>query len=63
MGNMSYCRHENTANDLQDVQEQWWDFDEDTASEYEKRGRKRIVDLVAEMYADFVDEGLIAEED
>lgn len=49
MGNMSYCRHENTANDLQNVVENWHDYDETTANSYERRGRERIINLAREI--------------
>jgi len=58
MSNMSYCRHENTARDLEEVWEQWEDYEEGT-SEYEDSARKRIVYLVEQMFWDFVYEGLI----
>ena len=45
MANMSYCRHENTSCDLRDVVEQWDDFDESEASEYEIEARKIIIKL------------------
>lgn len=54
MGNMSYCRHENTAGDLAEVWELW---DESEKSESEKRGRKRIVELVKEMHEQFEFDG------
>ena len=49
MGNMSYCRHENTYNDLQDVWDKWGDFDEEEASVHERGARKQIIRLVKEM--------------
>lgn len=52
---MSYCRHENTARDLDDVWEQWEDYQ--PGNEYEDRARKRIVRLVAEMHDQFVFDG------
>lgn len=59
MANMSYVRHENTYNDLADVWEQWYDYEEGS-SEYEDRARKNIKALVREMYADFAyDEGWV----
>lgn len=57
MANMSYCRHENTANDLFDVWAQWEDYTEGT-SVYEDKGRRRIIRLVEEMYDQFKWEGL-----
>lgn len=57
MANMSYCRHENTARDLQDVWDGWEDVDPAALSEYEKRGRERIVGLVREMHERFEFDG------
>lgn len=54
MGNMSYCRYENTAKDLKDCVNALWeaDVDEPLSSSYEVRGlrdllyfAKEIVDL------------------
>ena len=54
MANMSYCRYENTAKDLQDCVNALWeaDVDEPLSSSYEERGlrdllyfAKEIVDL------------------
>ena len=54
MGNMSYCRYENTAKDLRDCVNALWeaDVDEPLSSSYEARGlrdllyfAKEIVDL------------------
>jgi hypothetical protein len=56
MPNMSYCRHENTARDLDDVWEQWEDYAPGT-SEYEDRARRRIVEIVCEMHAQFEFDG------
>lgn len=52
MANMSYVRHENTYNDLTDVWERWYDYEEGS-SEYEDRARKGIKELVREMYMAF----------
>ena len=41
--NMSYCRFENTARDLQDCVDNW-DLDED-ASSYEKKGKEELIEL------------------
>jgi hypothetical protein len=43
MGNMSYCRFENTLGDLQDCEEHLFDTEE--LSESEKRARKRLIEL------------------
>lgn len=48
MPNMSYCRMENTARDLDDCVENW-DLDPDTASYEEFQGRKRIFDMAQEI--------------
>ncbi len=47
MSNMSYCRHENTASDLRDVVEKWWDFENE--SSYEIKARKEIIELAREL--------------
>lgn len=58
MGNMSYCRHENTYNDLADVWEEWVDNDEaKSLDEYEKRARRNIAELVSEMHYQFANDG------
>lgn len=44
---MSYCRMENTADDLQDCVENW--ELESRASEYEKKARERIIKLAKEI--------------
>jgi len=43
MANMSYCRFENTSNDLQECVDNW--ELEDDASDYEKRGKEKIIEL------------------
>ncbi len=50
MGNMGYCRFENTASDLEDCQEHL--FDEDL-SEEEERARKRLIEICKEIVADY----------
>ncbi len=47
MGNMSYCRFENTVGDLRDC---WsnWDLDED-ASNYEIKAKINMIELIKEM--------------
>lgn len=52
---MSYCRHKNTLRDLQDVWEQWNDFDEEESSDYEINARKQLVKLINEMAEDLGD--------
>lgn len=53
MGNMSYCRFENTANDLQDC---WENFDDDLSNYYEIRGRKRIIKLACQIAENYGEE-------
>ena len=43
--NMSYCRHENTAKAMEEVINEWDDFDEDNESHYEREGRNAIIEL------------------
>lgn len=52
MATMSYCRFENTANDIADcidaLEENNWDLEymmENASSPYEKRAMKRFVEL------------------
>ena len=45
MSNMSYCRHENTSNDLFDVVENWVDIPMESLSKTEQAARKRIISL------------------
>jgi len=47
MSNMSYCRFENTANDLQDCVDDW--YLDDDASDSEKRSRDKIIKLAKEI--------------
>lgn len=56
MPRMTYCRHENTAADLSRVWDLWEDY-EPGSSEYEDRGRRRIVSLVREMHEQFEFDG------
>jgi len=50
MGNMSYCRFENTSNDLQDCVDNWeLDEEEASASDYEIRAKKKIIKLAKEI--------------
>ena len=50
MGNMSYCRYENTAKDLQDVVDALHNSDcGETLSEYEQQGLYEILDLAYEV--------------
>jgi len=52
MGNMSYCRFQNTVTDLADCQENIWN---DDISEDEKRARKRLIQICKEITGDFED--------
>ena len=47
MSNMSYCRMENTLEDLEDCFENW-ELNEE-ASEYEKKAKKKIIALSKEI--------------
>ena len=50
MGNMSYCRFENTAKDLEDCRDHWDDkADEELSSDYERRGKQRLRKLIVDM--------------
>ena len=49
MSNMSYCRHENTADNLSDVIELWHEYDPMEANEFEKKGRKQLISLCKEL--------------
>jgi hypothetical protein len=50
---MSYCRFENTVNDLQDCYDNWDTADEDLRSDYERRAKKRMRALILQMAEDF----------
>jgi len=45
----SYCRHENTLQEMRQVWEMWYEFDEDSDSEYEITARAQLLELIAEM--------------
>jgi len=50
MPNMSYCRYENTALDMQDVVDTLYDSDVDEdLSDYEQRGLRTILELAKEI--------------
>jgi len=54
MANMSYCRFENTLNDLRDCEEH---FDDDlTSSADELRARKRLLNLCRDITNAYEDE-------
>lgn len=48
MANMSYCRHENTLHDLEDVIKQWDDFDESQYSDDDPElvARRKLEELI-----------------
>ena len=50
MGNMGYCRFENTENDLADVLEH---MDEDLESESEIKARERLIGLCVDIALDY----------
>jgi hypothetical protein len=50
MSNMSYCRFENTANDLEDCMEHMYD---DTLSNSEESARQRIIQMAREIFDEF----------
>jgi hypothetical protein len=51
MGNMSYCRFQNTLTDLRDCYESW----EEELSPEEERARARLLKLCVDIAADFGD--------
>lgn len=53
MGNMSYCRHENTASDLADVWDRWEDAEMEDLSTSEQSARKRIIEMVQQLHEQF----------
>lgn len=59
MTNMSYCRFENTVNDLEDCEEH---FTDELSSEHEIRARKRLL-AVCKRIAELSEEDLAVEED
>ncbi|MEO7048963.1 MAG: hypothetical protein ABI091_26910 [Ferruginibacter sp.] len=52
MANMSYCRMENTFNDLSDCYQNW-DYPEETESESELKYRENILKLCKRIIAAF----------
>lgn len=56
MGNMSYCRFENTYQDLQDCYEALADKQIDELSEREQKYAKRLIKLCSEIAFDFGDD-------
>jgi hypothetical protein len=63
MPSMTYCRHENTVAELEQVWELWDDWSEASSNDYEARARKRLIWLVREMHEQFVFDGTYGEED
>lgn len=53
MGNMSYCRFENTVGDLQDCYDA---MDERDLSESEAKARRRLIALCVDIACDYGDE-------
>lgn len=45
MSNMSYCRFENTSDDLQDCLSAIYNGETDDLNEYEQRGLKKILNI------------------
>ena len=52
MGNMSYCRFENTANDLRDCVNAIHNGETDELNEYEVQGLTDILELCKEILED-----------
>jgi hypothetical protein len=48
MGNMSYCRFENTSKDLQDCVDNWESLNEES-TDYEREGKEKIIELAREI--------------
>jgi len=53
MGNMSYCRFQNTLFDMLDCYENW---DTDDLSDEEKRAQQRLLKLCINIVEEYVDE-------
>ena len=50
MSNMSYCRFENTANDLADCRDHWDEVDDaELSSDHERKGKARLKKIILEM--------------
>ncbi len=58
MGNMSYCRYENTAKDMMDCINALWDADVDKqlSSDYEYNGLSRLLSCAEEIVELGIDE-------
>lgn len=59
MGNMSYCRFENTLKDLQECEEH---LDDDDLSESEHKYRKRLIKLCMSIASGFENEEDVEEQ-
>lgn len=62
MANMSYCRHENTAADLAQVIDGWYEWAEEqtsTTPSHESRARLRIIKMAVALTRTLVEDGLI----
>lgn len=57
MTSMSYCRHENTVIELEQVWDLWEEWTLEGSNEYEARARKRLIRLVQEMHEQFEMDG------
>ena len=56
MGNMSYCRFENTLNALEDCSEALGEMpNTDDLSQSEKQAMKQLIRLCGDIYGDFED--------
>jgi hypothetical protein len=55
MANMSYCRFQNTLNDLRDC---YYNLDDTDLSEEEARARYRLIELCADIIADYGDKNV-----
>ena len=53
MGNMSYCRFQNTLGDLRDCYD---NIDDDDLSEDEEKAKKRLISVCCDIAADHSDE-------
>ena len=56
MSNMSYCRFENTAKDLQDCFDHLDDDVDELSSDYERKGRERLIKLCKRIAEDYCEE-------
>jgi hypothetical protein len=55
MGNMSYCRFQNTLADLEDCYDAWEEKAEKDLSLEEQRARKRLIKVCENIAADYGD--------